>query len=78
MTEILHLDGRRETVTEPMTLHDMQAIVGGYIEVVHLPNKKFIVVNEEGLLQGMSTNLTASNIAGRKLVGPAILTDELK
>lgn len=78
MIEILHVDGRREVVKEAMTLHDMQAIVGGYIEVVTLPNKKHLVVNEEGLLHGLPRNLAASNIAGRPLVGPAILTDELK
>lgn len=78
MIEVLHVDGRREVVREAMSLHDMQSIVGGYIEVVTLPNKKHIVVNEEGLLLGLPTNLAASNIAGRPLVGTAILTDELK
>jgi len=78
MTEILHADGQRETVTDKLSLEQMQAIVGGYIEAVALPGGKHLIVNEEGLLHGLPTNLTASNIAGRPLVGRAILTDELE
>jgi len=78
MTEILHMNGRREVVNNVMTLHDMKAIVGGPIEVVHLPNKTQIVVGVHAAEQGLPTNLAASNLAGRRLVGPAIITDELK
>jgi hypothetical protein len=78
MTEILHIDGSRERVDGPLSLHDFQNVVGGLIELVYLPGKQFLVVNEEGLLLGLPTNMTASNIAGRHLVGTAILTDELE
>lgn len=78
MIEILHLDGGREAVEGPLSLHDMQQVVGGRIQLVYLPDNRHIVVNEEGLIHGLPTNLNASNIAGRMLVGTAILTDELK
>ena len=78
MTEILHPDGSREKGEGPLSLHDLQNVVGGLIELVYLPGKQFIVVNEEGLLLDLPTNMAASNIAGRRLVGTAILTDELK
>ena len=78
MIEILHLDGSREKVEGPLSLHDLQNVVGGLIELVYLPGKQFIVVNEEGLLLDLPTNMTASNIAGRRLAGTAVLTDELK
>lgn len=76
MTEILHIDGRREVIDTPMTTQEMRDIVGGEVEVVYLPNDKYLIVNSNR--QGLSRNLTASNIAGRLLVGRAIFTDQLK
>ena len=78
MTEILHMNGRREVVNDVVTLKDMKVVIGGPIEVVHLPNKTHIVVGVRASEQGLPTNLAASNLAGRRLVGPAIITDELK
>lgn len=78
MTVILHLDGSREEVKGPLSLYDMQQMVGGLIELVYLPNENFIVVNGDAPSLGLPTNKAASNIASRVLVGTAILTDELK
>jgi hypothetical protein len=78
MTVILHLDGSREEVKGPLSLYDMQQMVGGLIELVYLPNENFIVVNRDAPSLGLPTNMAASNIASRVLVGTAILTDELK
>ena len=38
------------------SLSEMQAVVGGYIEVLRLDNKELIVVNEEGKLMGLDVN----------------------
>ena len=46
------------------SLQELQGFVGGYIELVRLPGKQFMVVNEEGLLKDLPSNFGASLIAG--------------
>ena len=62
MTEIIKTDGTRQPVQpangSDFTLEEMQAIVGGYIELVELT----MVVNEEGKFIPLSLNLEASRI----------------
>ena len=62
-------------------LEEMQEIVGGYIEVIRLNDGRLIIVNEEGLLQGLPVNIEATNILRRDhsttqyVVGTAIVCD---
>lgn len=62
-------------------LEEMQEIVGGYIEIIRLNDGKIIVVNEEGLPQGLPVNIEATNILRRDhsttqyIVGNAIVCD---
>lgn len=44
-------------------LKELQSIVGGYIEVVQLNNDDIMVVNEEGLINGMAFNFYATYLA---------------
>ena len=66
MTEIIKTDGTRQPVQpangSDFTLEEMQAIVGGYIELVELDGNTTMVVNEEGKLIPLSLNLVASRI----------------
>ena len=66
MTEIIKTDGTRQPVQpangSDFTLEEMQAIVGGYIELVELDGNTTIVVNEEGKFIPLSLNLEASRI----------------
>lgn len=56
------------------TLEALQAAVGGYIEAVTLvPGKAVMIVNEEGLLRGMTPNSIASAVANTQIVGTAIV-----
>lgn len=55
------------------TLDELQKAVGGYIEVVYLPNSLVLVVNEDGLGMGLSMNVLASKMSQRPVVGPALL-----
>ena len=56
------------------TLDALQAAVDGYIETVPLvADKAVMIVNEEGLLRGMSYNAFATLIAARNIVGPALI-----
>lgn len=62
-------------------LEEMQEIVGGYIEVIRLKDGRLMIVNEEGLLQGLPVNIEATNILRRDhsttqyIVGNAIVCD---
>ena len=62
-------------------LEEMQKIVGGYIEVIRLKDGRLMIVNEEGLLQGLPVNIEATNILRRDhsttqyIVGNAIVCD---
>lgn len=56
------------------SLEELQKYVGGYIEIVHLFDKKRImVVNEEGAINGMQLNLTASRFAIRPIFGDVLV-----
>ena len=64
-------------------LEALQKAVDGYIETLTLiGGYAVMIVNEEGLLRGMPSNLTASAIAARKIVGTALVVgvdgDEFK
>lgn len=52
---------------------DFQSLVGGYVEVVRLPAGKVALVNEEGLLQGLAPNPTASAVLGVPVVGTVVV-----
>lgn len=74
----IKFEGRRVKEIEiDNTLEALQAAVDGYIETVpirHIPTDKAVmIVNEEGLLRGMSHNPAATMIAGTKIVGSAIV-----
>ncbi len=75
---IIHPDGTEEAkwVNKRPTLTELQSYVGGFIEYVRLPlgnGHKQMVVNEEGLLDGLETNDKASRIAGCLIVGNAVI-----
>ena len=55
-------------------LDELQAIVGGLIEIVYLPHSQIMVVNEEGLLKGLPYNVMASVLAGQHIVGDVLVT----
>lgn len=74
MAVLLKSDGSKEQDVKIKTLKQMQELVDGYIEFVYL-NDKVLVVNEEGLLNGLPRNNQATEIAGHPIVGDAILCD---
>jgi hypothetical protein len=57
------------------TLAEAQRIVagGGLVELVALPCGGQLLVDEEGLLKELELNFEASEMAGRPIVGPAML-----
>lgn len=63
------------------SLAEMQAYVGGYIEIITLPDGQIMVMNEEGALQGLPQNALATVMAhnvitsSRGIVGDVIVCD---
>lgn len=45
------------------SLEELQGYVGGYIELISLPQTKFLVINEEGKLYNLSLNRKATSLA---------------
>lgn len=76
-SKILACDGTSLTTENKMTLQEMQNCVAGYIELVRTPNHsdKVLVVNEEGRINGDLFNQQASEYAGQRIYGQAILMD---
>lgn len=48
---------------ESFSLEELQAIVGGLIEIIYLPDGKIMVLNEEGKYSGLEPNDNATVIA---------------
>lgn len=55
-----------------LSLDEMQKLVGGYIERVTIKGGE-MYVDEEGLLKNLPLNQKASELAGRGLVGNALV-----
>ena len=58
---------------KPPSLEEAQEFVGGYVEMVRLPDGDQMLVNEEGRLRHLEINHTASELAGQMIVGPAMI-----
>ena len=71
----LKLEGHSITETGiENTLEAFQSAVDGYIETLTLvPDRAVMIVNEEGLLRGLSPNPIASAVANTQIVGTAII-----
>ena len=59
------------TASRP-SLEEAQEAVGGFIEMIPVDHGQ-LLVNEEGLIMSLPLNPTASQIAGRPIVGNALL-----
>lgn len=59
-------------------LAELQAIVGGYIEVVPTKDGKIMIVNEEGKLHGLELNPKATELLGFPdiIVGDVLVCDD--
>lgn len=61
------------------TLHGMQELVGGYIEIVrpaHLRRPYVMIVNEDGINLGLPINNTGSLLYGGPIVGDVLILQE--
>ena len=58
---LIKTDGA-ESTKETMTLEEMQAWVGGYVQMVPLPDGRELWCNEEGKIDGLPVNAKATAI----------------
>ena len=66
MAFIIYADGEYQhlkTKGKEVTLEEAQAVVGGYVEVVPLEGYPLLLVNENGIGEGLEVNQEASRIA---------------
>lgn len=84
--KIIKTDGQEE-ITNPKNgkdfqLDELQAIVGGYIEVVYLPNNRIMILNEEGKLDKLPLNQKATEVFQKAhgphdvIVGPVLICNQ--
>lgn len=83
--QILKADGTVKALIperddKSFTLEQLQKVVGGFIEIVHLNDKVIMVVNEEGLCNGLPLNFHASRVARQPIVGDVLVCwdDQIK
>jgi len=60
-----------------VTLKEMQDCVKGYIEFVRLPNNMIMVVNEEGKIDGLGFNTSATSFLHSNGIPHIIVGDVL-
>jgi hypothetical protein len=87
MAKIYKINGETEDVTpknrKSFSLEELQSFVGGYIEMVYLKDKKIMIVNEEGKLNGLPANVKATEIFDENfpdsfdvIVGDVLITEK--
>jgi hypothetical protein len=66
MAKLIKTDGSVQTIkplnNETFSLQELQGFVGGYIEIISLKDNTYMVLNEEGKLEGLPINDVATNI----------------
>jgi hypothetical protein len=60
----------------PPALEDCQKVVGGFVEMVYLPDGRQMLVNEDGIAKQLPYNPVASLLADQIIVGNAIILEE--
>lgn len=58
-----------------LSLEEAQKMVGGWVEVLYLRAGKIMLINEEGRPMNLPLNPLATIVAGRVIVGNAIICD---
>lgn len=78
MVELISVNGNISTIL-PLEGHEKvtfdqikQAIGGGYVEHVYLPNGKEIWVDEDGRAKGFKYNVNASNLTKNLVLGDIV------
>ena len=77
LSYVYYPDGRIQPVVpadhNEFSLEELQGFVWGSIEIVPQPHDLYLVVNDEGAINGLSFNPGISFIARQPIFGPALL-----
>ena len=72
MAVVIRVDGTQEMIAPQsppaFALEELHALVGGWIEVVYLPDGRLLVIDEEGKLKGYPRNEQATRLAAGRLL----------
>lgn len=64
MAHIIYANGLVQEINpdnkRDFSLEELQRIVHGYIEPIHLPKNRLMIINEEGKLKGLPVNILAT------------------
>lgn len=74
MAKLIKTSGKITEVSVE-TLAEKQKAVGGWIELVYIPDNKVLIVNEEGLLLNLPYNRVASELSNTLIVGDVLLVE---
>jgi len=81
MATIIKVDGTKEEISpkegNKFSLQELQEAVEGYIALVSINDEpdKVLVVDEEGLLTQKESNVEASILTGKMIVGQVLVAD---
>ena len=56
----------------PPSLEEAQKLVGGYVELIKLPDGSQLFVDEDGRSKGLDLNPLATALYGQRIIGPAL------
>ena len=82
MAILIGVNGERSEFVLPCSgssqqrLVAVQGAVGGYVELVNLPDGRVVLCDEDGLLKSAPFNREASRETGIRLVGPVLLCSQ--
>jgi hypothetical protein len=76
---LIRVDGTVESFIpskgQKFSLEEVQKLVGGYVERLSIPESggSVMLVDEDGISRGLPLNPNASEVAGRRIYGEALL-----
>jgi hypothetical protein len=81
MATLWKTDGTSQVVTpqhgSEFTLKELQAFVGGYIEIVRLDEQSIMIVNEDGHAMGLALNNMGTQLYAGQQTGFPVVGDVL-
>ena len=75
---VLKADGTKVALSDRPNLKEAQAAVGGYVELMPKSERSprlTVYANEEGRLNGLPTNVQASELLGYAIVGDVVVLE---
>lgn len=64
MAHIIYTNGLVQEINpdnkHDFSLEELQRIVHGYIELIHLPKNRLMIINEDGKFEGLPVNILAT------------------